>query len=84
MPSKMYKSAANKNRIGGYKEKSGEVHKKKEDFYKSKAKKANELTDNKKWRTADNKVFNTRAEYDAHKKKLIESGKVSYPKKPKK
>ena len=69
MPS-IYKSKANKKRIGGYKEKSGELHKTKKAFYESKADKADETKDRVKWKTADGRIHNTRAEYEAHKKTL--------------
>jgi hypothetical protein len=72
MPS-IYKSKANPNakkRIAGYKEKSGETHETKKGFYKSKAKKAMEKAAKTKWRTADGKIHDTRAGYEAWKKKI--------------
>ncbi len=61
-----------KKRVSGYKEKSGEIHKTKEGFYKSKADK--EKTDRKVFKTADGKIHSTMAEYNAHKAKLRKSG----------
>lgn len=51
-----------------YQEKSGEVHSTKKKFYKSKADK--EKSDKVMYRTSDGKTWATKAEYDAHKKKL--------------
>ena len=65
-----------KTRVVGYKEKTGEVHPTKKAFYEAKAEK--ERTDRVVYKTKDGKTFSTKAEYEAHKKKINPGYKRKY------